>query len=129
LRPRRPQTPAQSSGGAARSADHTFLEFVIDQLHALRELESRAMFGGHGLYQTGVFFAIVHRGRLYFRVDDATRPAYQARGMKPFQPGSRQTLGRYYEVPADVLEDAIESLRWARAALGVGEVSKSRARR
>lgn len=86
------------------------------------------MFGGHGLYQGRVFFAIVHRGRLYFRVDDATRPTYEARGMNPFRPGPRQTLGRYYEVPADVLEDAAVAARWARAAVGAGAASKARAR-
>lgn len=112
-----------------RPPDHTFLEFVLDQLHGLRALESRAMFGGHGLYQGPVFFAIVHRGRLYFRVGDATRAAYEARGMKPFRPGPSQTLKSYYEVPADVLEDAAEVAGWARAAVASGAASKSRARR
>src|SRR5207302_1728335 len=37
----------------------SFKEFVLDQLGALPELRSRAMFGGHGLYQADCFFGIL----------------------------------------------------------------------
>ena len=87
------------------------------------------MFGGHGLYRGAVFFAIVHRGRLYFRTDDASRPDFAARGMAPFTPGPGQTLRNYYEVPADVLEDPGEAVRWARTAVSVGVASSGRVRR
>ncbi len=119
--------PAIRAGGRA-APDRTFLDFVLDQLRGLPALECRAMFGGHGLYQGPVFFAIVHRGRLYFRVGDTTRGAYEARGMTPFRPGPSQTLKSYFEVPADVLEDAAEGARWARAAVAVGADRRSRAR-
>lgn len=119
--------PAGSTAGRAAARDGTFLDFVLDQLDGLRELRSRAMFGGHGLYEAGVFFGIVHLGRLYFRVAEVTRPEYEARGMKPFRPGPRQTLGSYYEVPADVLEDTAEVLRWARKAVAAGPKSRTRA--
>lgn len=75
------------------------------------------MFGGHGLYARDVFFGIVHQGRLYFKTDDASRPDYEECGMEPFQPNDRQTLTRYYEVPADVLENDEQLVAWARAAL------------
>lgn len=41
--------------------------------------------------------------------------------MEPFRPNVDQTLQRYYEVPADVLEDRGRLLEWAQQALGVGE--------
>ena len=74
------------------------------------------MFGGHGLYIGDAFFGIVHKGSLYFRTDEASRPAYVKAGSKPFNPKGRQELHRYYEVPPEVLEDADELLAWARAA-------------
>jgi len=95
----------------------SFLAFVLDQFGGLSGIESRAMFGGHGLYRDGTFFAIVFRGRLYFRTSEATRPEYEARGMKRFRPSERQTLTSYYEVPTNVLEDPAEIAHWARAAL------------
>ena len=99
-----------------RPADPTYLEYVLDQLSRVPGVEARAMFGGHGLYAGEAFFAIVHRGRLFFRVDDASRGDFEARGMAPFRPGAKQTLKRYYEVPPDVVEDDAVLARWARRA-------------
>lgn len=79
------------------------------------------MFGGHGFYQEGAFFAIVAAGRLYFRTSEATRGAYRERGMDAFRPGARQTLTSYYEVPPEVLEDPAELTRWARQAVATRE--------
>jgi DNA transformation protein len=115
-------------GGAGRRSDRTFVAYVLDQLGGLPGVESRAMFGGHGLYCGGEFFAIIFRGRLYFRTSPATRPAYQASGMSAFRPSARQTLNSYYEVPAEVLEDAAEVARWARAAVAAGAKPRSRER-
>ncbi len=97
--------------------DDSFKDYVLDQLATLGTVRARAMFGGYGLYRGPEFFGILHQGRLYFRTDARTRPDYIARGMSPFQPNPRQTLTSYYEVPADVLEDAEILANWARAAL------------
>ena len=110
-------------------SDATFRDFVLDQLGGLADLRAQAMFGGHGLYLAETFFAIIHRGRLYLRVDDTTRPVFERRGMKPFRPGPRQTLGGYYEVPLDVLEQPDILERWARAAAGVASRHRRRTRR
>lgn len=99
----------------------SFKDFVLDQLDGLEGVTSRAMFGGHGLYCGKSFFGIVYNERLYFRVSDVTRPEYERRGMQPFQPRSNQALQRYYEVPADVLEDRRTLVEWARDVLGAGE--------
>lgn len=93
-------------------------DFVLDQLRELRGLESRAMFGGFGFYAGGKFFGLLAQGRLYFRTDSTTRTTYVGRGMKPFRPNARQQFSSYYEVPADVIENADELGAWARTAVG-----------
>ena len=97
-------------------ADASFLDYVLEQLSEARGLKTRAMFGGHGLYIGTSFFGIVHKGALYFRTDEASRPAFVNAGSKPFNPKDKVELHRYYEVPADVLEDASELLVWAKRA-------------
>ena len=97
--------------------DSSFKEFVLDQLRELGGLESRAMFGGVGLYAGGKFFGILFQGRLYFRTSETTRAVYIERGMEPFRPNAKQRLNSYYEVPADVIEDGGELSRWANEAL------------
>ena len=99
--------------------DGSFKAFVEDQLAGLRGVTFKAMFGGWGIYQGPVFFGIVFRDRFYFKTDEATRDAYQQQGMKPFRPSAKQTLRSYYEVPAEVLEDAETLAAWAQAAIRV----------
>ena len=91
----------------------SFKDFVLDQLDGLRGVSCRAMFGGYGLYRGEVFFGIIHKGRLYFKTNETSRAAYRERGMKSFRPNRKQTLRTYYEVPADVMENAEQLVVWA----------------
>ncbi len=113
------RTGARRAVTRARSAaDAGFVAFVLDQLSD-PAARTRAMFGGHGLYLGERFVGIVHRGRLYLKVDDASRSAYEARGMGPFRPGPGTTMRGYFEVPPEVLEDPAELRRWTSRASGV----------
>jgi DNA transformation protein len=95
----------------------SFTDFVLDQLRELPDVTNKAMFGGYGLYQGDTFFGIIHKGRLYFKTNSVTQPAYASRGMQPFRPSARHTLKRYYEVPVDIFEDAGQLSAWARRAI------------
>jgi DNA transformation protein len=86
----------------------------VDQLQGLNDVRARRMFGGYGLYQDEAFFGIIHKGRLYFRVDETTVGEYRKKKRKPFRPNARQTLKSYYEVPVDILEDQDRLAGWAR---------------
>ncbi len=97
----------------------SFREFVLDQLHLLERVSCKAMFGGFGLYQAGAFFGIIAEGRLYFKTNEATVAEYLERGMKPFQPNSKQTLKNYFEVPVEILEDEDQLADWARKAVAI----------
>jgi DNA transformation protein and related proteins len=96
-----------------------YLAFVLEQLREAGDIQSRRMFGGVGLYLGEVFFALIADDTLYLRVDEDSRPEYTARDMRPFKPYANRALlsSRYYEVPADVLEDSSQLGTWARRAL------------
>ena len=100
------------------SKDISFKDFVLDQLVGLDNVEARPMFGGHGLYRDETFFGIIHKGKLFFKIDESTVDEYRKRKMKPFRPNPKQTLKSYYQVPADVIEDADELREWAVTAIG-----------
>jgi len=74
------------------SKDESFKDFVLYQLSGLDDVEARRMFGGFGLYQDEIFFGIVHRGRIYFKIDESTVGEYRKRKMKPFRANAKQTL-------------------------------------
>lgn len=105
-----------------------FRDFVLDQLSELPGLTHRAMFGGYGLYQRDVFFGIIHKGRLYFKVSPNTVDLYKEQGMKPFRPNDKQTLKSFYEVPVDIVEDSEHLAAWATEACQ-SNVGLSRPRR
>jgi DNA transformation protein and related proteins len=99
------------------SRDESFKDFVLDQLQDLDGVEARRMFGGYGLYWGETFFGILHKGKLYFKVDESTLDEYRKRKMKPFRPNARQTLTSYYQVPVQILEDNEQLCDWAVKAI------------
>lgn len=101
--------------------DDSFKKFVLDQLSALPDVRARAMFGAHGLYCEGKFFAILDEGRLFFKTDAQTEKDYTARGMAAFsyEHEGRVITFQYHEVPPDILEQPQELVLWARKAIRV----------
>ncbi len=97
-----------------------FLQHVLDQLGRISELgklDAKAMFGGHGLYSRGQFFAIVFKGGLYFKVDRFSEQRYIDAGCEPFRPSATLLVKTYYSVPADVLDNRGKLSEWAQLAV------------
>jgi DNA transformation protein and related proteins len=110
-----------------------YLDYLLGQLKGLGGVEARRMFGGLGLYSRGTFFGLLYKERLYFKTDDSTRPEYEARGSEGFQPrpGVKVQM-TYYTVPAEILEDDDELVRWAQKAVTAAlakEAAKAPARK
>ena len=108
-----------------------YLRWVLEQLSGAEGISFRRMFGAFGLYRNGVFFGIVSGDTLFFKVSDACRAEYESRGMARFRPYRDRPLVSmsYYEVPADVLEDAEECVRWAMRAAEAGATKKKSPKR
>jgi DNA transformation protein len=104
-------------GRARRRVNPPVVDLLIARLAPLGDVKARAMFGGHGFYLDGVFFAITARERVYFKVDERTRGRYEAAGMAAFRPfDDHGALRSYYEVPPDVLSDGETMQEWAAEA-------------
>jgi DNA transformation protein and related proteins len=112
------------------SVGEGFRAFVLEQLaRTTPALRARNMFGGVGLYSGDLFFALMDDDVLYFKVDDTTRAGFAERGLGPFRPGGDAgEVMQYYEVPADVLEDAEALAPWVAAALEVARRARARKR-
>ncbi|MFN0149557.1 MAG: TfoX/Sxy family protein [bacterium] len=97
-----------------------YREFVIEQLERVTRVAAKSMFGGVGLYADGLFFALIDDDTLYFKVDDTNRGDFESAGMGPFMPFKDDShVMQYYEVPADVLEDAATLAEWVAKAVSV----------
>jgi DNA transformation protein len=108
----------------------SYKAFVLEQLGQVAPVSARAMFGGVGLYSGGLFFALIDDDTLFFKVDDASRPSYQAAGMKAFDPFKNgKAMEGYYELPGEVLEDEEELGAWMRGALALAARAKKPGKR
>ncbi|MDG2285929.1 MAG: TfoX/Sxy family protein [Alphaproteobacteria bacterium] len=93
---------------------------VLERLSSMGVLEVRRLFSGLSLYCDDVIFALVFKEQIYLKVDDETRPAFQAEGMQPFQPRSGKKAMPYFTLPDQALDDDDELLQWARLGLDAG---------
>jgi DNA transformation protein len=109
-------------------ASDGFVEHCLELLAPLGAPRSRRMFGGHGLYVDEVFVALIADEVLYLKVDDATRPHFEAAGSQPFVytgKGKEMTL-QYWRTPDDAMESPALMLPWARLALQAALASRTR---
>ena len=103
----------------ANPAADPFVQHCLELLAGIGVPRARRMFGGHGIDVDGVFVGLIVRGRLFLKVDAASRPRFEAAGCRPFVYGSarqRVTMG-FFSVPDEALESADQAQPWARLAL------------
>jgi len=110
-----------------------FQEYILDRLARFGPVVAKKMFGGLGLYLDSLFFALVSKNVLYFKVDDINRPDFEEAGMEPFRPYDDKPYSMgYYEVPPDVLEDDGALISWAQKAFDAavrGQAKKPKKKR
>jgi DNA transformation protein len=107
-----------------------FRDYVLDLLAPLRPT-ARRMFGGYGLMLNGSMFALLTRDELFFRVDDTTRPRFEAAGCSPFgynRAGRDVVMAIYYAVPPDLYDQQEELLAWATEAAAAAQRNAKRPR-
>jgi len=104
-----------------------YLAYILEQLEGLADIRSRRMFGGVGIYSGELFFGLIDDDTLFFKSDSTNSADYLARKMPRFMPfpDRPEAVMGYYQVPADVIEDAEELIGWARKAVAVALSSRA----
>jgi DNA transformation protein len=101
------------------SISASFKEFLIEQMAGFGPVAIRPMFGGAGVYRDGLMFALIDNDALYFKVDETSRPAFEAEKLPPFAfstKGGRKVDTSYFRCPERCLDDADEMAAWCRIA-------------
>lgn len=95
-----------------------YLDYLSEWLSPLGEITMKGMFGGHAVYCGGLIFALVADNVLYLKVDDVSRPRFEALSLSPFQPfPDKPGTMSYYPVPPEFFEDPSATREWAREAI------------
>lgn len=85
-----------------------YIEYIKDCLRGVSGLTLRKMFGGWGIYQDGLIFAIVADDQLYFKRGDANAADFDEYKSRPFTytgHNGKPYQMSYWEVPEEVMEN------------------------
>jgi DNA transformation protein len=106
-----------------------FVDYLVESLAPLGQVEARAMFGGWGFYLDGKMFALVAFETFYIKADDTNRADFESRGLAPFryEAKGKVSVMSYFEPPNSALDDREQLCAWARK--GVEAAGRSAARR
>jgi DNA transformation protein and related proteins len=102
------------------AANAEYTEHVLEQLEPIGPVEAKRFFGGVGISNGFVQFAMLMGDSLYFVVNDVTRAKYEQAGMPPFSyltKKGRVQVRRYFEVPDEVLAEPELLQQWAMEAI------------
>lgn len=109
-----------------------FVDYIIEQLAPLGEVEARGMFGGWGIYLEGRMFALVADDTLYFKVDDENRAEFERAGLRPFsyaRTDREVAVLSYYQPPVSAIDDREQLCEWARKGIEAAMRAAAKPRR
>lgn len=100
-----------------------FVDYLVEMLHPLGEIRVKSMFGGWGFYCDERFFALVGDDGFYVKVDDVSRPEFEALGLRPFRFEMKDAVATmdYYEPPAAALDQRELLCEWGRKGIAAAE--------
>ena len=109
--------------------DSGLVDHCLELLSPLGSTSTKRMFSGNALYIDGLCVALIIRDTLYLKVDDASRPLFEAARCKPFtyetKSGERSALS-YYTAPEEAMESPHEMTPWARRALAAAVAARAK---
>jgi DNA transformation protein and related proteins len=106
--------------GSHNAAGGQFADYAVELLAPLGFVITKRFFGGIGLYRDAILFGMIWDETLYFRVDAASRPHYEAAGGQPFRYATKtgtRVIAGFFTVPEDWFEAPDELCNRARMAI------------
>lgn len=95
-----------------------FVESLHETFERLGRIETRRMFGGHGIWHEGRMIALVAKDTLYLKADAESAAHFDKLNLPPFtyvRQGKSMPMS-YRQAPADLFEDREEAALWGRLA-------------
>jgi DNA transformation protein and related proteins len=103
-------------------------ETIRDIFRGLGPIHTRRMFGGQGVYQGELMFALEADGELYLKVDNESVETFRDLGSRPFAyttKDGRITVMSYWIMPESALDDPDEATQLGRMAVQAAQRRKA----
>ncbi len=95
-------------------------EHIAELFAEFGRVSVRRMFSGAGVFADGLMIALVVRGVVYLKADEAIIPEFEREGLGPFtyqtKTGTR-SLNSYWRMPERLYDEPDELAVWARRSL------------
>lgn len=108
-------------GARQSTAGAEMAERLCDDLAPLGDVTTKKMFGGYGVFEDTVMFALIDStGGAFLRADETTATKYRESGS--------EAHGRmpYWQIPPAVLDDPALLMEWATTARDVARAAKKK---
>jgi DNA transformation protein and related proteins len=108
--------------------DQPFVKAICQRFSLLGPMSAKTMFGGIGIYQTEVMFALVSEEKLYLRGGEALEVLYQQQGSANFiyTKRGRPVILRYYSIDNTLWDNETLLLTYAQQALAGAREDRKR---
>ena len=107
-------------------ASKAFADYCMELLEPAGGCSLRKMFGGYGIFRSGVMIALIADDVLYFKVGPGNQADFEDAGSEPFTyTGKNKPIQMsYWTVPEDVMEDPMDLRDWVLKAQDVALKAK-----
>lgn len=95
-----------------------FVKYLTEAFRDFGAVNTRRMFGGHGVFFDGVMIGLVADDVLYLKADTLSIEKFKDYGLSQFQypKGDKMVGMSYYLAPEEALDDPAEMRVWAQLA-------------
>lgn len=78
-------------------------------------IDSRRMFGGYGIYHSGLMFGLVADDVLFLKTDKQSEHHFEEKGLSPFlyEKNGKQVKMSYFLAPEEIYDDPAIAREWA----------------
>jgi DNA transformation protein len=92
-----------------------FVNYLVENMQTLGNVNARTMFGGHGIFLNGLMFGLVAEDVLFLKTDPQNNAFFEDRNLPHFvyeKKGKAMQMS-YRQAPESALDDPDELHDWA----------------
>ena len=105
------------------AVNEDYLLYIQEQLAGVDPIHSKKMFGGIGFFKDGLMFGMIASDIFRLKTGPDNLTDFTSLGMEPMYSKDKKSSLPYYQVPAEVLEDASVLTIWAEKAIDVARLA------
>ncbi len=108
-----------------------FVDYLHEVFAEFGPIETRRMFGGHGVYHNQLMFGLVADDVLYLKADNTISRKFAELGLEQFEyvKNAKTMKMSYFMAPEEIYEDTEQARNWAELSYGAAKRAAQKSRK